>query len=97
MCALFVRVKELRVALGLTQAELADRAGVRRATVSRIENAQVSGIDFSTLERLADVLGVEPGLLIGRLPPGGVRPVPDRPSRGRPGRRAGPRRPDGAT
>lgn len=70
MCALYVRIKELRVALGLTQAELAARAGVRRATVSRIENSHVTGIDFAVLERLAGALGVEPGMLISRMPSG---------------------------
>jgi transcriptional regulator with XRE-family HTH domain len=82
MCALYVRIKELRVALGLTQAELAARAGVRRATVSRIENAQVTGIDFAVLERLAGVVGVEPGILISRIPP-----ATDTTGRGRPHKR----------
>jgi len=82
VCAVYVRLKELRVALGLTQAELAARAGVRRATVSRIENAHVTGIDFAVLERLAGVLGVEPGMLISRVPPPAVTPGRER-SRGR--------------
>ncbi len=82
MCAIYVRLKELRVALGLTQAELAARAGVRRATVSRIENAHVTGIDFAVLERLAGVLGVDPGMLISRVPPPAVTPGRKR-SRGR--------------
>lgn len=70
MCAIYVRIKELRLALGLTQGELAARAGIRRATVSRIENAQVTGINFNVLEKVADVLGVEPGMLISRMLPG---------------------------
>ena len=68
MCAVYVRLKELRLALGLTQAELASRAGIRRATVSRIENAQVTAIDLRVLERLADVLAVDPGFLLSRTP-----------------------------
>ena len=66
-----LRVKELREALGLTQAELAERAKVRRATVNRIENAHVTAIDMDVLERLAEALGVEPGFLIVRV--GGPR------------------------
>jgi transcriptional regulator with XRE-family HTH domain len=57
------RVREHR---GLTQVELAERAGVRQATISAIENAQTSGVEFDVLARLAEALGVEPGSLIVR-------------------------------
>jgi transcriptional regulator with XRE-family HTH domain len=66
---IYLRLRELRAALGLTQLELARRAGVRRATVSRLENARVSAIDLEVLERVSDVLGVEPGFLLTRNPP----------------------------
>ena len=92
VCAIYVRIKELRVALGLSQAELAARAGVRRATVSRIENAHVTGIDFNVLEQLAKVLGVEPGMLLSRrLPPSGAeeRERPPAPRRRGPAAAAG--------
>jgi TetR/AcrR family transcriptional regulator, cholesterol catabolism regulator len=61
-----LRVRELREAMGLTQAELARKADVRPATLSAIENGQTSGVDFDTLDRLARVLGVEPGFLVVR-------------------------------
>lgn len=61
-----LRVRELREALGLTQAELAERADVRRATVNRIENARVTAIDLAVLDRIATALKVEPGFLIVR-------------------------------
>jgi transcriptional regulator with XRE-family HTH domain len=73
MSPLVLRVRELREALGLTQAELAERAGVRRATVNRIENARVTAIDLEVLEKLADALGVEPGFIIIRAS-GGTSP-----------------------
>ena len=66
MSPLRIRVRELRETLGLTQAELAERAGIRRATVNRIENARVTAIDLGVLESLAQALGVEPGFLIVR-------------------------------
>lgn len=66
MSTIRVRVRELREALGLTQAELAERADVRRATVNRIENARVTAIDLAVLDRLATALKVEPGFLIVR-------------------------------
>lgn len=75
--AIHLRIRELRLALGLTQAELAARAGVRRATLSRLENARVTAIDLGVLEKVADLFGVEPGFLLSRSPsppPGLHRP-----------------------
>ena len=66
---IYLRLREFRHALGLTQAELAARAGVRRATVSRLENSRVTAVDLVVLEKLADLLGVEPGFLLSRTPP----------------------------
>ena len=66
--AIYLRLRQLRLALGLTQAEFAARAGVRRATVSRLENDRVTAIDLVVLEKLADLLGVEPGFLLSRTP-----------------------------
>lgn len=59
-----LRVRELRRVKAWSQAELARRAGIRPATLSDIENGRTKGIDFDTLERLADVLGCDPGYLI---------------------------------
>lgn len=67
--AIYLRLRELRLALGFTQAQLAARAGVRRATLSRLENSRVSAIDLRVLEKLADLLAVEPGFLLSRTPP----------------------------
>ncbi len=85
MSAVYVRLKELRLALGVTQAEVAARAGIRRATVSRIENARVTAIDLRVLENLADVLGVDPGFLLSRTPAADGRRGKER-SRTRPSR-----------
>ena len=64
MTPITLRVKELREAKGWSQAELADKAGIRRATVSAIESNQTTGVDFETLERMAKALGCDPGYLI---------------------------------
>ncbi len=64
MTPITLRVKELRVAKGWSQAKLADRAEIRRATVSAIEANQTTGIDFDTLERLGKALGCDPAFLI---------------------------------
>ena len=66
MSTIYLRVKELREAKGWTQVELSERSGVRRPTISAIENEQTKGVDFDVLERLADALGVDPAFLIVR-------------------------------
>lgn len=52
----------------LSQGDLADRAGLTRATVSRIELGRLQP-RFSTVRRLAAALGVEPAELVGEEPP----------------------------
>ena len=65
--SLMLDIRRVREHRGLTQVELAERAGVRQATISAIENAQTSGVEFDVLARLAEALGVEPGSLIVRV------------------------------
>ena len=64
MTPIFLRVRELREAKGWSQHRLALKAGIRRATLSAIENNQTTGVDFETLEKLAEALGCDPGYLI---------------------------------
>jgi transcriptional regulator with XRE-family HTH domain len=66
MMPISIRIKDLRRALGWSQAEVSRRTGIRQATISAIENGQTKGIDFDTLEALADVFEVDPALLIKR-------------------------------
>jgi transcriptional regulator with XRE-family HTH domain len=47
----------------LTQAELAERAGMSETTVNRLEN-QLQDARISTVRRLAEALGVQPEELI---------------------------------
>lgn len=59
------RVKELRLGSGMTQAELAARAGVTVETVARLErvlrgrSSANANPSLETLARLSDALGVE--------------------------------------
>lgn len=64
MSPIQLRLRELRDAKGWTQAELAEKAGIRRATVNRIENAKVTAIDLAVLEKLASALGVNAAMLV---------------------------------
>lgn len=59
-----IEVRAMREAKGWSQGELAERAGVTRATVNRIEMGRTRSIDLDTLEKLARALDVAPGLLI---------------------------------
>lgn len=64
MTPIQLRLRELRTARGWSQAELAERAGIQRLTIIRLENGQSKGIDFATLEGLAKALEVDAGYLI---------------------------------
>jgi transcriptional regulator with XRE-family HTH domain len=64
-------LKVLRVKAGLTQEQLAERAGLHRTFIGRLERGE-SGINVERLPDLAGALGVEPSELI---------PPTDRPSR----------------
>ena len=60
--ALGLRVKELRAVTGITQEELADRAGVFRTYMSRIETGEANPT-FTVLLALAEGLGCQIGNL----------------------------------
>jgi transcriptional regulator with XRE-family HTH domain len=57
------RLKTLRTLNALTQAELADRAGLTTAAVARIERSEVEPRP-TTLRKLAKALSVQPRDLI---------------------------------
>ena len=57
------RLKEFREKAKLTQQELANRAGISRATIIDIENNSKSDIKVSTLIALADALNSDPGTI----------------------------------
>lgn len=49
----------LRVAKGLTQAQLAARMGCRQSDISRMERADYKGYSYQLLEKVANILGVD--------------------------------------
>ena len=65
-----VRLREIRKSRGLSQDQLAAKAGVPQSTVSRIETGKTSAIEFSVLDKLSSALGCEPGELIVRTKKG---------------------------
>jgi transcriptional regulator with XRE-family HTH domain len=53
------QIAERRKTLKLSQAELARKAGVSRATLDALENGRAGEIGFSKLTRLLAVVGLE--------------------------------------
>jgi transcriptional regulator with XRE-family HTH domain len=60
-------VRELRLSLSLSQADLADRAETRRALISDVERAETNAT-LESLVRIALVLGVDPHELLKPRP-----------------------------
>lgn len=58
-------LRKLREARGLTQADLARRAGLHEVTISTLERRRLS-VHWARLSRLADVLGVTTDAVLGR-------------------------------
>jgi transcriptional regulator with XRE-family HTH domain len=58
-----VKLRQVRERLFVTQAELAERAGMTEATISRIENG-LHRPRISTVRKLASALGVPPEELV---------------------------------
>jgi len=60
-------LRRSRRARGLTQEELADRAGVYRNYIGMLERAE-NAATVDMLEKLADVLEIDPMELLNRTP-----------------------------
>jgi transcriptional regulator with XRE-family HTH domain len=58
-----VYLRDERKRQGLSQSELSTMSGVRKATISEIENGHAKSVSFDVLERLARALGVHPATL----------------------------------
>ena len=58
------RLAELLERVGLTQTELARRSRVSLVTINAIANNRTAQVKLATLDKLARVLGVEPGELL---------------------------------
>lgn len=70
--AICQRLEKIRVAKNVTQAQLAEEAGVSRRTITRMENGE--GVSFDTFIRVARALGLAEHLA-SLLPDPDVRPI----------------------
>lgn len=59
------RIKEKRLALGLTYQELADLTGISKSTLQRYETGFIKNLPVDKLEILANALHTTPGYLMG--------------------------------
>ena len=59
------RIRERRIALGLTLLEIADFLGVKEATAQRYESGAIKTIGHETISRLSEILKCSPSYLMG--------------------------------
>jgi ribosome-binding protein aMBF1 (putative translation factor) len=52
-------VSQMRKAAGLTQAQLAERAGTTQSAIARLEDAEYTAHSLQTIEKIAEACGVE--------------------------------------
>lgn len=61
-----MRVRELREKAYLSQQQLADKAGLTKSAIFKLETGRIVNPHGVTLRRIADALGVDPSELIVR-------------------------------
>lgn len=59
------KIKELRKKAKLTQQQLADILGVKKASIQKYESGSVANLKKDTIEILAEVFSVSPTYIIG--------------------------------
>lgn len=58
------KIKEARLAKGLTQQELGDIVGVQKSAIAKYEKGRVVNIKRSTLQKIASALEIRPSELL---------------------------------
>ena len=59
------RIKARRNEIGLTLKEVAEKLGVKDATVQRYESGSIKNMKYETIASLAEILNVSPSWLLG--------------------------------
>ena len=62
------RIKKLRDKIGMSQTDLAAKIGESKQTVYKYETGKITNIPSDKIELIADVLGCNPGYLMGWEP-----------------------------
>lgn len=58
-------IKNLRIEKGLTQEELGNLLGLKKAAINKYENGRVENIKRSTIQKMAEIFDVSPSYLMG--------------------------------
>ena len=58
------KIKNARLAKGLTQEALGDLLGVQKSAIAKYESGRVVNIKRSTLQKISEILGIRPAELI---------------------------------
>ncbi len=58
------RIKERRIAMGLTQEELAEKLGLQKSAIAKYENGRVENIKRSIIQNMAIILHCKPSYLL---------------------------------
>ncbi|MEU4234919.1 helix-turn-helix transcriptional regulator [Nonomuraea sp. NPDC026600] len=66
--AVEVHLDQLLEERGMTLVELADRVGITNVNLSILKNNRAKAIRFSTLSKICEVLGCQPGDLLSFTP-----------------------------
>ena len=59
------RIKEMRIKRGYTLAYVADKLGIKEATMQRYESGEIKNIKHETIVRLAEIFNCSPSYLMG--------------------------------
>lgn len=59
------RIKERRIAMGLTQEELGEKLGLQKSAIAKYENGRVENIKRSIISNMAKILNCSPCYLMG--------------------------------
>ncbi|MCX4771449.1 helix-turn-helix transcriptional regulator [Streptomyces sp. NBC_01260] len=70
-----IHLDRLLVERGMTLTELSAQVGITVVNLSVLKNGRAKAIRFSTLSRICDILGCQPGDLITHEPAGPAEPA----------------------
>lgn len=59
------RIKERRIAVGLTQEELGEKLGLKKSAIAKYENGRVENIKREVIKKMANILDCSPVYLMG--------------------------------
>lgn len=58
------RIKDMRISVGLTQEELANRLNLQKSAIAKYENGRVKNIKRTTILKMSEIFGCSPSYLM---------------------------------